>query len=331
VIARFPSRLGIVAVGMAVPERVVTNDDLALSVATSDEWIVSRTGIRERRIAAPGALTTDLALRAAEQALARSGVAPADIDQIIVATCTPDAFFPSTATLLADRLGAHSAGAFDLGAACTGFVYAVAQAAAQLSSGMAEHVLVVGSEIFTRLLDWDDRGTCVLFGDGAGAVVMSAQAQAEETFGVELGADGSRGDDLIVHAFETGSPYVRMNGAEVFKFATRVMVDSVQRVLQHCDATVSDIAWLVPHQANIRIIDHAIKRLEIDPARVLTNLERYGNTSAASIPLVLAEAWADGRLRPGDRLVMVGFGGGLTWGSCLTTWAAPAAATTGGA
>jgi 3-oxoacyl-[acyl-carrier-protein] synthase-3 len=321
VIAAFPTRLGIVASGSAVPERVLTNEELSHRVDTTDEWIVARTGIRERRVAADGDTTTDLALAAGRQALDRSGLAPADIDHVVVATCTPDSFFPATAALVADRLGAHSAAAFDVSAACTGFVYAFAQAAAQIQAGMAENVLVIGSEIFTRLLDWDDRATAILFGDGAGAVVLSGGAQtADGVFAVELGADGSRADELYVHAFVGDSRHVHMHGSEVFKFATRVLVESVERLLARSAVDIDDVTWFVPHQANIRIIDHAVKRLEIDPGRVLTNLERYGNTSAASIPLVLDEAWREGRVQPGDRLLMVGFGGGLTWGSCLTTF-----------
>jgi 3-oxoacyl-[acyl-carrier-protein] synthase-3 len=325
-IAAFPTRLGILASGSAVPERVLTNEELSHRVETTDEWIVSRTGIRERRVAADDDTTTDLALAAGQQALDRSGLAPADIDHVVVATCTPDSFFPATAALVADRLGAHSAAAFDVSAACTGFVYAFAQAAAQIQSGMAENVLVIGSEIFTRLLDWDDRGTAILFGDGAGALVLSASAQPSEgVFAVELGADGSRADELYVHAFVGDTRHVHMHGSEVFKFATRVLVESVERVLARSAVDIDDVTWFVPHQANIRIIDHAVKRLEIDPGRVLTNLERYGNTSAASIPLVLDEAWREGRVRPGDRLLMIGFGGGLTWGACLTTWGGAAA------
>jgi len=321
VIAAFPTRLGILASGSAVPERVLTNEELSHRVDTTDEWIRARTGIRERRVAARDETTTDLALAAGQQALDRSGLAPADIDHVVVAPCTPDPFFPATAALVADRLGAHSAAAFDVSAACTGFVYAFAQAAAQIQSGMAENVLVIGSEIFTRLLDWDDRATAILFGDGAGAVVLSAAAQASDgVFAVELGADGSRADELYVHAFVGDTRHVHMHGSEVFKFATRVLVESVERLLERSGVDIDDVTWFVPHQANIRIIDHAVKRLEIDPGRVLTNLERYGNTSAASIPLVLDEAWREGRVRPGDRLLMIGFGGGLTWGSCLTSW-----------
>jgi 3-oxoacyl-[acyl-carrier-protein] synthase-3 len=321
VIAALRSRLGIVSVGAAVPERIVTNAEVAARVDTSDAWIVARTGIRERRVAAPDEFASDLGLRAAQIALDRSGLAPAQIDLIVTATSTPDAYFPSVASTVADRLGAHSAGAVDVSAACTGYVYALVMAAGQIEAGLAEHALVIGAETMSRIVDWDDRGTCILFGDGAGASVLSAGALAETPFGVELGADGSRGPDLIARAFKGSPGTIEMNGREVFKFATRVMVDSVQRVLEATGTAADDVDWFIPHQANIRIIDHAVKRLGIDPNRVLTNLDRFGNTSAASIPLCLDEAWSAGQLKRGDRILMVGFGGGLTWGACLTEWA----------
>lgn len=321
-IAALPSTMGIVGVGSAIPQRVMTNHEFAPRIDTNDAWIIERTGIRERRIAADDEYSSDLGLAAAQIALDRSGIAPAQIDLVLCATCTPDAYFPSVAALIADRLGAHTAAASDVSAACTGFVYALVQAAAQIHAGLVENVLVVGSETLSRILDWDDRGTCILFGDGAGACVLSAGALgATTTFGLELGSDGSRGDDLIVGAIR-GRKVIEMNGREVFKFASRVMVESVERVLEVAELTIADVDWLVPHQANIRIIDHAVKRLGIDPDRVVTNLDRFGNTSAASIPICLDEAWRDGRLKQGDRVMMVGFGGGLTWGSCLTEWAA---------
>ena len=322
-IAAFPSTLGIVAVGAAVPERVLTNEELARIVDTNDEWIVSRTGIRERRIAAEGEWGSDLALRAAEQALDRSGLAPAQIDLVIVASASPERYFPAAAAIVADRLGAHSAAAYDLLAACTGFAYAIAQAAAQIQAGLIEHALVIGAETLSRILDWEDRGTCILFGDGAGAVVISRDALPEpQVLAIELGADGARGPDLMAESLR-GRNVIVMNGREVFKFAARTMVDSSARVLERAGLGIEDVDWFVPHQANKRIIDHAIERLGIDPARVIMNLDRYGNTSSASIPLCLDEAWQDGRIRQGDRVLMVGFGGGLTWGSCLTTWAGP--------
>lgn len=318
------STAGIVSIGAAVPERVMTNDEFAARLDTSDAWIRERTGIQERRIAGPEEWASTLGLAAAQQALDRSGIAPADLDAVVVATTSPDSYFPSVAALVADGLGAHSAAAHDVAAACTGWVYALTTAFSQIQAGLAQHVLVVGVDTLSRVLDWEDRATCILFGDGAGACVMSAGAVSETMFGLELGADGSRGDDLIVGALR-GTRSIAMDGRSVFRFATTVMVDSTQRVLEACSLTIDDVDWIVPHQANVRIIDNAVKRLGADPERVLVNLERYGNTSAASIPLCLEEAWSDGRLQRGDRVLMVGFGGGLTWGSCLTEWAAEGA------
>ena len=320
-ISAFPSDLGIVSIGAAVPERILTNEELSRRVDTSDEWIQSRTGIRERRIAGPDEWGSDLALRAAEQALDRAGIAPAAIDLVVVGSASPERFFPSTAAIVADRLGAHSAAAYDLLAACSGFAYGLAQAAGQLQAGMVEHALVIGSETLSRILDWDDRSTCILFGDGAGAVVMSRAAQAEAMLAIELGADGAHGLDLYADTLRSEDRVIRMNGREVFRFASRVMVESSARVLERAGLTIDDVDWFIPHQANKRIIDYAVERLAIDPARVLVNLDRYGNTSSASIPLCLEEAWRAGRIERGDRVLMVGFVGGLTWGSCLTTWA----------
>jgi 3-oxoacyl-[acyl-carrier-protein] synthase-3 len=320
VIGALRSTAGLVSIGSAVPERIVTNDELSQRLDTTDAWIRERTGIAERRVVAPGVWSSDLGIAAGRQALDRSGLAPADIDVVIVATASPDAYFPSTAAIVADALGCHSAAANDVSAACTGWIYALMNAVSQIQCGLAQHVLVVGSETLSKITDWDDRATCILFGDGAGACVMSAGALPETVFGLELGADGSRGNDLIVGALR-GRSVIEMDGGAVFRFATTVMVDSARRVLDVCGLGVDDVDWIVPHQANVRIIDNAVKRLGADPARVLVNLERFGNTSAASIPICLAEAWGDGRLKKGDRVLMVGFGGGLTWGSCLTEWA----------
>jgi 3-oxoacyl-[acyl-carrier-protein] synthase-3 len=321
VIASVRSRVGLVAVGAAVPEQVVTNDDLAQRVDTTDEWIVTRTGIRERRVAAPDEYSHHLALRAAEQALDRSGLAPAQIDLVICATTSPASYFPSTAVLVAEAIGAHGAGAYDLAAACTGFPYALSQGIGQIQAGLAEHALVIGADTLSKVLDWEDRSTCILFGDGAGAVVLSADAAPEHVIGIELGADGARASDLYVHALDPSDRFLRMNGGEVYKFATRTMVDASTRVLHRAGLEVTDVDWWIPHQANQRIIDHAVRRLEIDPGRVLTNLEHYGNTSAGSIPICLDEAWRGGRVSAGDRLMMIGFGGGLAWGACLMEWA----------
>jgi 3-oxoacyl-[acyl-carrier-protein] synthase-3 len=320
VIARVPTRAGIVSVGAAVPDGVMTNRQIAELVDTTDEWIVDRTGIRERRVAAPGESVVDLAERAAVLAVERSDVDPGRIDQVLFATSTPESTFPSAAARLANRIGAHDAGSHDVSAACSGFVYALAQAFSHVEAGFSEHVLVLGAETMSRVIDWTDRSTCILFGDGAGAVIVSRDAhETADEVTIELGSDASRADDLSLLV----GGRLTMNGGEVYKFATRVMVDATLRSVERAGITVADIDFLVPHQANIRIIDHAVKRLGLDPERVLANIDRYGNTSAASIPLCLNEAWEDGRLTKGDRLLLLGFGGGLAWGSCLTRFAGP--------
>jgi 3-oxoacyl-[acyl-carrier-protein] synthase-3 len=321
VIGALRSTAGIVSIGKAVPERIVTNEEIASRIDTSDAWIRERTGIHERRISGDLEFASDLGIAAAQQAIDRAGIAPAEIDFVVCATCSPDSYFPSVAATIADRVGAHGAAAVDVSAACTGWVYAMMHAVTQIQSGLAEHVLVVGAETLSKVLDWNDRSTCILFGDGAGACVLSAGAVPETVFGLELGADGAHGNDLIVGALR-GTKVIEMDGPAVFRFATSVMVESTRRILDACGMAIDDVDWIVPHQANIRIIDNAAKRLGADPERVLVNLERYGNTSAASIPLCLEEAWSDGRLKKGDRVLMIGFGGGLTWGSCLTEWAA---------
>lgn len=324
------ARLG--AVGFHVPEGRLTNADLEEQVETTDEWIVSRTGIRERRIVGPGEATSDLATAAARNILATGGVRPEDVDVLIVPTCTPDQMFPSVAAVTASAIGAHRAAAFDLQAACSGFIYGLAQASALVDAGLARTVLVVGAEVFSRIVNPHDRGTCILFGDGAaGALVVRREDGGPSSFfGFELGADGSKGDQLQVPVGGTRHPasapfaaedaYLQMNGREVFKFATRVMEESVVRLLEKLGMGIEDIDLLVPHQANQRIIDYAVGRLGIDPGRVYGNLEWYGNTSAASIPLALAEAREAGVLQPGMRVMMVGFGAGLTWASCLVRY-----------
>jgi 3-oxoacyl-[acyl-carrier-protein] synthase III len=326
------TRVSITGLGCHVPERVVTNDELSQLVDTSDEWIMERTGIRERRIAAPEEALSDLALPAAEQALDTAGVNARDVDLLIVATVTPDMAFPSTGALLADRLGAKDAAAYDLSAGCTGFMYAIAQAHGMVAAGLAKKALVVGGDVLSKIMNWHDRSTCVLFGDGAGAVVLERVSEGG-FLGFELGADGAGGVDLHLPAggsrmptsAETvgnGAHYVQMNGREVFKFATRVLVSSAEAVLAECDATIEDVDVYVPHQANVRIIDHATKKLGIDPERVVVNVDRYGNTSSGSIPLALADAQTDGRLREGELVLMTGMGAGLTWGSGLLEWTA---------
>ena len=310
--------------GCHVPERVVTNDDIAKLVETSDEWIRDRTGIRSRRIAAPEEALSDICLPAARRALEMAGADASSVDLLIVATITPDMAFPSTAAILADELGMPDAAAYDLSAGCTGFMYAVTQAYGMLAGGLANRVLVVGGDVLSRILDWSDRSTVVLFGDGAGAVVLE-RVDSGGFLGFELGADGAGGSQLFLpssgsRVFENEDRFLRMNGREVFKFATRVMVSSAEAVLEECGKTVEDVDVYVPHQANVRIIDHATRKLGFPPEKVVVNVDRYGNTSSASIPLALADAADDGRLQPGKLVLMTGMGAGLTWGSALVEW-----------
>jgi 3-oxoacyl-[acyl-carrier-protein] synthase-3 len=322
--ARSDVHVTITGLGAHAPERVVTNDDLSKLVETSDEWIMERTGIRERRIAADDEALSDLALPAAQRALSQAGVDGKDLDLIVVATVTPDMMFPSTSALLADRLGARDAAAYDLSAGCTGFMYAIAQAYGMVAAGLSQRALVVGGDVLSRILDWTDRSTVVLFGDGAGAVVLE-QSEEPGFFAFELGADGGGGEHLWLpgsgsRVFDEPDRFVKMNGRVVIKFATRVLYDSAHAVLEQCDTRVEDVDVYVPHQANVRIIDHATKKLGIPSDRVVINVDRYGNTSSGSIPLALAEAQADGRLRAGSLVLMTGMGAGLTWGSALMRW-----------
>ena len=317
-------RIGITGLGVHVPERVFTNKDLEQFVDTSDEWIVERTGIRERRFAAEDEALTDIARPAAVRALEDSGTRPDEIDLLICATVTPDMMFPTSSALLADDLGMPDAAAYDLLAGCTGFVYAIAQAYGMLAGGLAKKALVVGGDVLSKILDWEDRSTLVLFGDGAGAVVLE-RVDDGGFLGFELGADGGGGEHLWLpgsgsRRFEDADRLVKMNGREVFKFATRVMVSSAEAVLNECGRTVDEIDVYVPHQANKRIIDHAARKLGIPEEKVVVNVDRYGNTSSGSIPLALADAAADGRLREGELVLMTGMGAGLTWGSALIEW-----------
>ena len=317
-------RIGITGLGTHVPERVLTNDELSRLVDTTDEWIVERTGIRERRIAAKEEALTDIARPAAKAALADAGVEAADIDFLVCATVTPDMMFPTSSALLADELGMPKAAAYDLLAGCTGFVYALAQAYGMLASGLSKRALVVGGDVLSKILDWEDRSTIVLFGDGAGAVVMEPVEQGG-FLGFELGADGGGGEHLWLPGsgsrhFEDPDQYVKMNGREVFKFATRVLVSSGGELLAECGKTVEDVDVYIPHQANKRIIDYAVGKLGILPERTVVNVDRYGNTSSGSIPLALTDARAEGRLRDGALVLMTGMGAGLTWGSALIEW-----------
>jgi 3-oxoacyl-[acyl-carrier-protein] synthase-3 len=314
----------ITGLGSHVPERVITNDELSQMVETSDEWIVERTGIRERRIAAETEALSDISLPAARQALEQAGIDGADVDLLIVATVTPDMMFPSTSAILADRLGARDAAAYDLSAGCTGFMYGLAQAYGMVASGLSRRALVVGGDVLSRILDWTDRSTVVLFGDGAGAVVLEPADEAGFV-AFELGADGAGGEHLWLpgsgsRVFAEPERFVKMNGREVFKFATRVLVQSAEAVLQRGESSMEDVDVYVPHQANVRIIDHATKKLGIPSDRVVINVDRYGNTSSGSIPLALADAQVDGRLRKGSLVLMTGMGAGLTWGSALMRW-----------
>jgi 3-oxoacyl-[acyl-carrier-protein] synthase-3 len=322
--------VSITGLGCHVPERVVTNNELARLVDTSDEWITSRTGIKERRFAAEDEALSDLALPASRVALEAAGISGGDLDLIIVATVTPDMMFPATAALLADRLGAGEAAAYDLSAGCTGFVYGLVQAYGMIASGLSRHALVVGADVLSKLMNLADRSTCVLFGDGAGAAVVEP-VESGGFLAFELGADGSGGVDLSLPAGGSRAPasaetvargdhYVHMNGRQVFKFATRVLVSSAERVLEQAGLSSGDVDVYVPHQANVRIIDHAVAKLGIPKERVVVNVDRYGNTSSASIPLALADALAEGRVHKGDTVLLTGMGAGLTWGSAVMNW-----------
>jgi 3-oxoacyl-[acyl-carrier-protein] synthase-3 len=323
--------ISITGLGCNVPERVLSNDELATIVDTSDEWIRERTGIRERRIAAPEEALTDLALPAVHAALAQAEVEATDIDLLVCATVTPDMMFPTASALLADEIGAPQAAAYDLLAGCTGFVYAIAQAYAMMAAGLSERALVVGGDVLSRILDWTDRSTLVLFGDGAGAVVLERVGRGG-FLGFELGADGGGGIHLSLPGSGSrrmedaiGNGYVQMNGREVFKFATRVLVSSAQALLDQCGKTVDDVDVYIPHQANMRIMNHAQQKLGIAREKMVVNVDRYGNTSSGSIPLGLADAQAEGRLQNGALVLMTGMGAGLTWGSALLEWTEPKA------
>jgi len=317
-------RIGITGLGTNVPATVMTNDDLSRYVDTSDEWIRERTGIRERRIALKEEALTDIALPAAREALAEAGADPSEIDLVICATVTPDMLFPTVSALMADTLGMRNAAAYDLLAGCTGFMYAVAQAYGMLASGLSKKALVVGGDLLSKILDWDDRSTLVLFGDGAGAVVMEPVTTGG-FLGFELGADGAGGIHLCFPGsgsrhFDDPKSVLKMNGREVFRFATRVMVSSAEAVLDQCGRTIDEVDVYVPHQANKRIIDYAVGKLGIPPERTVVNVDRFGNTSSGSIPLALADARAEGRLTDGALVLMTGMGAGLTWGSALIEW-----------
>ncbi|CAM4279813.1 3-oxoacyl-[acyl-carrier-protein] synthase-3 [Paenibacillus endophyticus] len=323
--------VGIIGTGKYVPERILSNKELEAMVETNDEWIVTRTGIKERRLAAAEEATSDLALHASRAAIAAAGLTAEDIDLIIVATITPDMFFPSTACLLQDKLGAKKAAAFDLSAACSGFIYGLATGSSMIASGMYKHVLVVGAETLSRITDYTDRNTCILFGDGAGAVVLGAVEEGRGFRSFELGADGSGGELLKVSgggsrvpaseaSIQSKQHYIYMAGNDVFKFAVRIMGSVAEEALLKAGIAKEEVDLLVPHQANIRIIQSALNRLNLSEDKAMINLDKYGNMSSASIPVALAEAVEQGRVKEGDRIVLVGFGGGLTWGASVLVW-----------
>jgi 3-oxoacyl-[acyl-carrier-protein] synthase-3 len=323
--------VGIIGTGKYVPERVLTNADLEKMVDTNDEWIVTRTGIRERHIAAPEQATSDLAYEAALRALESAGMTGEQLELIIIATVTPDTSFPSTACILQDKLGAKNAAAFDLSAACSGFVYGMATANAFIRTGMYNNALVIGADSLSRITDYTDRNTCILFGDGAGAVIVGEVPEGRGFLSFDLGAEGTGGELLKLAAGGSRLPaseatvqgkqhYIYMNGREVFKFAVRVMRTATEEVLRKAGKTKEDIDIFVPHQANIRIIQSAMQRLNLPEEKCVINVDKYANTSAASIPLALVEAAEDGRIKEGDTVLLVGFGGGLTWGASVLVW-----------
>ncbi len=318
------------ALGVYVPERVLTNDEISQFLDTSDEWITTRTGIRERRVARVDQAASDLGEVAARRCIESIGLDPEELDLVIVTTISPDHIMPATASIVAEKIGATRAGAFDVQAGCTGFVYGLAIATAFVSANIYHNVLVLGAEVLSKMVDWQDRGTSVLFGDGAGAVLVQPTDNGS-IFSFDLGNDGGGAPFLNVPAGGSRQPAsydtvrehghaMHMTGSEVFRFATRTVVDSCEKVMGDAQVTVDDVDLFVPHQANIRIIETAARRLGFSDARVFANLDRYGNTSCASIPICLYEASQTGRLTKGDTLLMAGFGAGLTWGSCLTKW-----------
>jgi len=320
--------------GMAVPDSILTNDDLSKLVDTNDAWIRERTGIRERRIASATEFPSTLGVEASFKALKVANVRPTDLDLIICTSSSPEYIFPATACLIQDQLGATKAGAFDLLAACTGFIFAMNMAAQAIRSGSIKTALVVGSETLSRFIDWKDRGTCILFGDGAGAFVLQASDLPGGVLSAVMHSDGSGGDSLSLpgggsrhpateSTVHDGKHYIQMDGKEVFRFATRVMASATQEVLGAAGLTIEQVRWIIPHQANIRIIEAAARGLKLPMDRFIVNLERYGNTSTASIPIAMVEALEKGQIKKGDKLVMVGFGGGLTWGALAAEWTGP--------
>ena len=323
--------IGILGIGTYVPEKIITNLDFEKMVDTSDEWITTRTGIKERRIASAEEATSDLATKAALKALENAKISPEEIDLIIVNTATPDMLFPSSACLVQENIKATKAAAFDLSAGCTGFVYGLVTGAQFIKTGLYKKVLVIGADALSKIVDFTDRNTCVLFGDGAGAVVIGETEQGYGILGADLNSDGSGGEYLKIAGGGSRNPttietlnnklhYLYMDGQEVFKFAVKAIGDTSTRALEKSNLTINDVSWFIPHQANTRIIGAAAKRLKIPMEQVVINLDKYGNTSSATIPLALEEALNDGKIKNDDILVLVGFGAGLTWGACVVKW-----------
>ncbi|WP_019879480.1 beta-ketoacyl-ACP synthase III [Succinispira mobilis] len=322
---------GILGIGCYVPEKILTNHDLEKMVDTSNEWIIERTGIKTRHIAAPEQATSDLATIAAQRALQSANVKAEDLDLIIVATASPDMAFPSTACLVQENIKATKAAAFDLSAGCSGFVYSLTVASQMIVSGLYKNILIIGAEALSKIMNWKDRNTCILFGDGAGAAVIGRVEDGYGTLGFNLGADGSGGHTLCqpaggsripasLETVEKDMHYIHMSGNEVFKFAIKVMGEAANAALQAANISANEVDLFVPHQANIRIINSAAKRLGLSMDKVVVNLEKYGNTSAASIPIALCEALEQGRIKKGDNVALVGFGAGLTWAACVLKW-----------
>ena len=320
--------------GMSAPERIVTNEELSKVVETNDAWIRERTGIRERRIAREDQFPSTLAVEASIKALRVANLRPTDLDLIICSTSSPEYIFPATACLIQDQLGATKAGAFDLLAACSGFIYALNMGAQAIRSGSIKSALIIGSETLSRFINWKDRNTCILFGDGAGAFVLQASERPGGVLSAVMHSDGSGGDLLTLagggsrypaneSTIVNGQHYIQMDGKEVFRFATRVMASATQEVLACAGLTIDQVQWIIPHQANIRIIEAAARGLKLPMDRFIVNLERYGNTSTASIPIAMVEALEKGQIKPGEKIVMVGFGAGLTWGALAAEWTGP--------
>ncbi|MCX7918712.1 MAG: ketoacyl-ACP synthase III [bacterium] len=329
--AKIQGGVGIVAVGSYVPEKILTNHDLEKMVETSDEWITTRTGIKERRIAAPDQTTSDIAVIAAQRALEKAKMTAAEIELIIVATITGDVLFPATACYVQQKLGAKHAFAFDISAACTGFIYALSIAKRFIITGMVKNALVIGAEELSRFTDWTDRNTCVIFGDGAGAVILKPVPDGKGILTEYLGSDGSAADLIFIPAGGAKTPisaeqleqrqqFIKMKGNEVFKFAVLAMGKSIKHALADAQIHSDQVSLMIPHQANIRIIQSSAERFNIPMEKVYVNIDKYGNTSAASIPIALDEAVQSGRIKENDIIVLVAFGAGLTWGSCVIRW-----------